>query len=472
MGQHIVVLGGGPAGYVAASHAVSLGSKVTLIDPKPLGGVCLNLGCIPTKSLVDSCSLLEKIRKAKDYGLNITGEVSVDWGDLRRRAAGVISRVGEGLDRLMNDRDVSVLQGRGRLLSNRQVAVDGYGTVTGDAILICTGSSALWPAQFDLDRKRIATSDDVLNWPSLPRSLLIVGGGLVSCEFAFIFRSLGVDVTILSRSDRPMPFLDWDISNIVLREMRKKGIKIQTRAAVDQLKVIENGVTAFEKGGALATAERALIAIGRSPNSHSLGLAEVAVELDEKGYIRTNEFLRTSVVGVYAVGDVNGRAGLAHASSAQARIAVEHALGREPAAYNQSAIPTAIFTMPEIGCVGLTEQEARAEGRALQCGSFDLRGLGRAHALGEISGMAKVISDKLTKRLLGMHFIGAHASEIVHEGAVLLGQGAGVEAIAHTVHAHPTLSEAVLEAAEDCLGQATHKPLAKKVLPNDAIPVS
>lgn len=233
-----------------------------------------------------------------------------------------------------------------------------------------------------------------------------------------------------------------------------------------------DGVAAFEQATPLVTAERALIAVGRTPNSHSLGLAELGVELDVKGNIQTDEHLRTSAVGVYAVGDVNGRAGLAHASSAQARIAVEHALGRQPIAYNQTAVPTAIFTMPEIGCVGLTEQEARAEGRAVQCGSFDLRGLGRAHALGEISGMAKVVSDKLTKRLLGMHVIGAHASEIVHEGAVLLGQGAGVDAIAHTVHAHPTLSEAVLEAAEDCLGQATHKPLAKKVTPHDAIPIS
>ncbi len=472
MARHIVVLGGGPAGYVAASHAAGLGCRVTLVDPKPLGGVCLNQGCIPTKVLVDSCSLLEKVKRAKDYGLRIDGEISVDWSDLRQRASGVISTVGDGLDRLMSNRDVAVLQGRGRLLPGKRVAVEGYGTIEADAILVCTGSSAVWPAGFDLDRKRIATSDDVLDWPTLPASILIVGAGLVSCEFAFIFRSLGLEVTILSRGNGVMPFLDRDLSSVVLREMRKKGITVQTGRAVDRLAVSSRGVHAFAADEPMGAAERGLIAIGRMPNTHGIGLEELGIACSDKGHIPTDDYLQTSAEGVYAVGDVNGRAGLAHAASAQARVAVDHALGLTCEPLNESIIPTAIFTMPEIGCVGLTEQAARSQGHAVECGSFDLRSLGRAHAMGEISGMAKVVADKLTHKLLGLHIIGAHASEIVHEGAVLLQQGASVKSIASTIHAHPTLSEAVLEAAEDCLGQATHKPLRRRAIVNDPVAVS
>lgn len=464
MTPHIVILGGGPAGYVAASYASSLGARITLVDPKPLGGICLNHGCIPTKVLVDSCSLFEKMKRASSYGVRIDAEVSADWPGMRKRASETISLLGLGIDRLMSDRNVTHVKAMGRLLDGKRVAIEDGGIIEGDAVLVCTGSAPVWPAGYDKDPARIATSDNLLDWETLPKSLLIVGAGLVSCEYAFILNSLGVDVTILVRGDRVMSFLDSDISAIVLREMRKRKIAIKTLNEVERLAVTEDGVAAYKSGELLASAERALIAVGRSPNSRGIGLEDAGVDVGLSGEILTNDVLETTAPGIYAVGDVNGRAGLAHTASAQAKVAVDHALGHAHVPLDETIIPLAVFTMPEIGTVGLSEQAALARGYAVACGRFDMRALGRAHALGEIAGMAKVVSDKLTHRLLGVHVIGAHAAEIVHEGAVLLRLGATTHAITSTVHAHPTLSEAVMEAAEDALGQAVHKPLNKRTI--------
>lgn len=462
MSKHIAIIGGGPAGYVAASHAAALGARVSLIDPHPLGGTCLHRGCIPTKTLVEVCNLLDKVRRADSYGLNIAGPVEADWPRLREKAGRVISTLGRGIDGLMADRKVEHIQGYGRIVDGRTVSVDGVGTIQADAVLISTGSSPIRPASFGVDGNQISTSDDLLRWDDLPRSLLIVGDGVVACEYAFIMQALGVEVTMAAMGDRPLPFLDHEIAAVVGREMRKRGIEFLDSAAVERLELGADGVTAYVEGRVHATAERALVAIGRRPNSAGMGLEEAGVRLGGRGEIATDGFMRTNLDGLYAVGDVNGRLALAHAASAQARLAVDHALGLEPEELNEGIIPWAVFTMPEIGSVGLSEQAARAQGHTISCGRFDMRGLGKAQAMGELTGMVKVVADRISGRLLGLHLIGAHASDMVHEGAVLMRQGATVHAIAHTVHAHPTLSEAILEAAEDCLGQAVHKPMKRE----------
>lgn len=464
MPRHIAILGGGPAGYVAASHAAARGAIVTLIDPHPLGGTCLHRGCIPTKTLVEVCNLLDKARRADAYGLDLQGTIRADWPRLRDKAGQVIGMLGQGIDGLMTDRKVNHVQGYGRVVDGRTVTVDGVGTIRADAVLICTGSSPIRPAHFGVDGQRVATSDDLLGWDDLPRSLLVVGDGVVACEFAFIMHTLGVEVSLAAMGDRPLPFLEPEIAAVVKREMRKRGIEFLDGAAVERLEVQDGGVTAYVDGQPLATAERALVAVGRRPNSHGMGLERAGVDLGPRGEILTDNRMGTNLPGLYAVGDVNGRLALAHAASAQARLAVDHALGLEPEPMDESIIPWAVFTMPEIGSVGLTEQAAQAQGHAVSCGRFDLRGLGKAQAMGELTGMVKVVADRLSGRLLGLHIIGAHASDMVHEGAVLLRQGATVHAITHTVHAHPTLSEAVLEAAEDCLGQAVHKPMKEREL--------
>ncbi len=470
MSKHLAILGGGPAGYVAASHAAALGARVTLIDPHPLGGTCLHRGCIPTKTLVEACNLLEKMRRAESYGLRMAGSVAVDWPGLRDKAGRVVDVLERGIGGLMADRKVTHLQGYGRVLSGRRVAVEGHAAVDADALLVCTGSSPIRPDSLRVDGARVATSDDLLQWETLPASILIVGDGVVACEFAFILNALGVEVTLAGMGERPLPFLDHDIAAVVGREMRKRRIEFLHRCPVERLETRDAGVTAWSEGRAVASAERALVAVGRRPNSGGLGLEEAGVVLGAKGEIVTDELMRANLPGLYAVGDVNGRLALAHAASAQAKLAVEHALGMESPPWDENAVPWAVFTLPEIGCVGLGEAAAREQGLAVSCGRFDLRGLGRAQAMGELTGLAKVVADRVSGRLLGVHLIGAHAADMIHEAAVLIRQDATVHAITQTVHAHPTLSEALLEAAEDALGQAVHKPMKQEIRHASALP--
>lgn len=459
MSKHIAIIGGGPAGYVAASHAAALGARVSLIDPHSLGGTCLHRGCIPTKALVEACVLLEKMRHAKAWGLHVEGDVRFDWLALRNRGERVVDLLQRGIESLMADRRVTHLQGIGRVIDGSNVDVEGYGRVAADAVLVCTGSAPILPEAFRVDPARVATSDDLLRWDTLPHSLLVVGDGVVACEFAFIMRILGVAVTVVASGARPLPFLDHDIASVVQREMRRHGIEFTGGSMVERLEATAIGVAAWAGGRLVAEAERALVAIGRRPCSSALNLEAAGVQLGERGEIIVDDLMRTNLQGLYAAGDVNGRLALAHAASAQARVAVDHILGHDPVPLDDGAIPWAVFTMPEIGCVGLTEDAAVAAGYAVNCGRFDLRGLGKAQAMGALTGLAKVVVDRVSGRLLGVHLIGAHASDMVHEAAVLISQGATVHTITQTVHAHPTLSEALLEAAEDAFGQATHKPM-------------
>lgn len=462
MSKHLVVIGGGPAGYVAASHAAAEGARVTLIDPHPLGGTCLYRGCIPTKSLVEACNLLVKMQHAESYGLCLTGTVVADWPAMRAKGSQVIDLLNGGINGLMADRKVTHIQGRGRVVDGRRVEVAGHGVIAADSVLVCTGSSPILPASFDVNKSRVVTSDELLQWETLPTSLLIVGDGVVACEYAFIMNALGVKVFVVAMSERPLPFIDSDIAAIVQREMRKRGIGFLDKCQVERLEDTPDGVSAIANGKIVASADRALVAIGRRPNSHGLGLEEAGVTIGNRGEIVTDDLMRTQLDGLYAVGDVNARLALAHAASAQARLAVDHALGNDPEPLDESGIPWAVFTMPEIGTVGLSEQLAKEKGHIVSVGRFDMRGLGKAQAMSELTGMAKVVADRVTGRLLGVHIIGAHASDMVHEAAVLIRQGATAHAITQTIHAHPTLSEAVLEAAEDALGQAVHKPMKRK----------
>lgn len=459
--RHIVILGGGPAGYVAASHAAAHGARVTLVEPKPLGGTCLNHGCVPTKVLVESCGLLEKLKRADSFGLKIEGAISADWSAMGRKSSSVIAMLGDGIERLMRDRNVTVLRGYGKFTDARTIRV-GNETLTPDNVLICTGSRPATEEQYHIDGDTIATSDDLLSWDSLPKTMLIVGSGIIACEFAFVLNSLGVDVTLLASGPRLMSSADKEVSALLMREMRKRCIKMELNCRVQSLQRTQSGVAAYANDKIVTIADRALVAVGRDPNTFGLGLEKAGVETNGCGEIIVDDYLRTSVPGIYAAGDVNGRSGLAHAASAQAKLAVDHVLGHEPPLLNDGAIPVAVFTHPEIAWVGQTEDQARANGHDVRCGRFDLRGLGRAHALGEISGFAKVVVDLRSGDLLGLHIIGAHASEMVHEGALVLQHNGKAAELFRTVHAHPTISEGVLEAVEDALGQATHKPLGLK----------
>jgi len=456
--KEIVILGGGPAGYVAASHAAAHGAHVTLVDPKPLGGTCLNQGCIPTKVLVESCGLFEKVKRAEAFGLQVDGAVSADWSAINRRSATIIEMLGQGIERLMQDRRVTCIRGYGSFVDAHTVRV-GDEILRPDGVLICTGSVPCEDRQFNIDHEVIGTSDDLLAWETLPKSMMIVGSGIIACEFAFILDSLGVDVTILASGPRLMSWGDKEVSAVMQREMRKRNIRIELSCRIQSLTHTCAGVNALAGGKIVCSAERALVAVGRRPNTDSLGLANAGVLTNGLGEIVVDDVLRTNVTRIYAAGDVNGRSGLAHAASAQAKLAIDHMMGLDYALISDRAIPVAVFTSPEIAWVGRTEEEALADGISVACGKFDLRGLGRAHAIGEISGFAKVVVDRRTGELVGMHIIGPHASEMIHEGALVVQRKGKAAELFHTVHAHPTVSEGILEAIEDALGQATHKPL-------------
>ena len=461
MPESLIVIGAGPAGYVAALQAGAAGLKVTLVGSHDAGGTCLQRGCIPTKTLIASCEVLEKCRDAKQFGIDLDGTVAANWPAQRQRMDKVVGTMVGGIDALLRQRDVEQVPGRARLHDAHSVILEDGSRVHGDAILLCTGSVPVVPSMFPIDGERVVTSDEALRWSSLPESLVIIGGGVIACEFAFIFQSLGVSVSVIEAADRPLPAEDAAISTVIQREMRKRRIRFVANAMVESTEVDDDGVRCYRDGELLVSAQRALVAIGRRPNTEYLDVGAAGLQLGARGEIRVDRYMQTGVPGIYAAGDVTGQLMLAHAASAQAQLAVRHLLGERPEPLVMENIPRVTFTRPEVASVGLSEQAAHARGIETRCSSFDFRALGKAHANGDIAGLAKVVADANSGRLLGVHLVGAHSAEMIHEAAVVLARNGSVDDICRTVHAHPTLSEAIYEAAESVFGIAPHKPFVR-----------
>ncbi len=461
MPEHVIIIGAGPAGYVAALEASDLGARVTLVGTHDTGGTCLHRGCIPTKTLIASCKVLTQARKAGEYGLVLEGSVRPDWGALRERMDRVVNTNVRGIGELLRNRSVSLVEGHGRVLrgddGRTRVEVDGQRLEPG-RVLLCSGSRPAIPPAFPMDGERIGCSDDVLGWESLPRSVVIVGGGVIASEFAFILAAMDVEVTIVEMADRPLPAEDTEVSKIIAREMKKRRIRFLPGMTIDDVRCDDDGVSLRGDGKEMARAERVVVAVGRAPVTAGMGLEHMGLSMGRRGEVMVDEFMRTGVEGLYAAGDVTGQCMLAHAASAQARVAVRHMLGREGHGYVNEHIPRVTFTDPEVASVGLTEQQARERYGDIRVGRFDLRALGKAHALGELSGFVKLIAHPTSRQVLGAHMVGAHAGELIQEPATLLANGCDMEMMVTAVHAHPTLAEALQEAAEDTLGQALHKP--------------
>jgi len=466
--KKLVIVGAGPAGYVAALQASAAGLRVTLVGTQDAGGTCLQRGCIPTKTIIASCELLDKLKHAKQFGIDLQGNATPNWPSQRLRIDKVVSTMADGIGGLLSQRGVEQIPGRARFLDARTIEVDGTTRIRGDAVLICTGSIPTSPALFPFDGVRVATSDDVLKWPDLPKSLVVIGGGVIACEFAFIFSALGVEVSVIEATDRPLPAEDADVSTIITREMRKRRIRFVPSAMVEKLDISNAAVSCYQDGRLLAAAERALVAVGRRPNTAGLGLAAAGVNVGGRGEILVDRYMRTNIPGIYAAGDVTAQLMLAHAASAQAHVAVQHILDKKPRPLVIENIPRVTFTRPEVASTGLTEEAARQRGFGVRCGTFDFRALGKAHAIGEIAGMVKVVADADSRTLLGMHMVGAHCAELIHEAAIVLNRNGTVDEIIDTVHAHPTLSEAVQEAAESVFGFANHKPLTHSTIQDNA----
>jgi dihydrolipoamide dehydrogenase len=464
--KHIVILGAGPGGYVAAIRAAQWGAQVTVIEREALGGVCLNAGCIPSKALLNVVDLGEKVKRGAEVGLQVGEAVSYDLPRMIARKNQVVGNLTKGIGALFKAWGITQVPGTGVLTDARSVRVTDSGgkesRVSGDAVIVATGSS--WPdlPQFPIDGRRILTSKEALDLAEIPGSLLIIGAGVEGCEFASLYGAMGTQVQMVEVMPRILPLEDEEIAGLMLRELARRNVTVHCGTTVERLDLQAKPIQATFKDGQTVSVEKILVSVGRGFNTKGIALEDVGVQVGRRGEILVNERMETNVPGVYAIGDVVGKAMLAHVASAQGKVAVANILGR-PRLMNYDVVPAGIFTLPEIGRVGLTEQQAREQvaangGKesALKVGRFRYMNLGKAQAVGETAGLFKIISDARTEAILGAHIIGAHAADLIHEVALGMQLGASASKIAEMIHAHPTLAEGILEAAEDLDGLAIH----------------
>jgi dihydrolipoamide dehydrogenase len=465
--KHIAILGAGPGGYVAAIRAAQFGARVTVVENQVLGGVCLNWGCIPSKALLAVVELGDKAKKAAELGLKLDGLVRYDLARMVTRKNKVVETLVKGIATLFKTWGIEQLEGTGELLHERTLRVtkrDGTeARVQADAIILATGSS--WPnlPLFPIDGRQIITSKEALDLTEIPASLLIIGAGIEGCEFASLYSGIGTQVTMVELMPRILPLEDEEIAAFMDRELKKRGVTIHAGTTVEKLERQNGTIKAILKDGTAIVAEKLLVSVGRGFNSKGIGLEKVGVQLGKRGEVLVNERLETNVPGVFAIGDLVGKAMLAHVASAQGKVAVENILGH-PREIRYDVIPAGIFTLPEIGRVGLTEQQARERSQRsvaeIKIGRFRHIALGKAHGVGDTTGLFKIITDAKSGAILGAHIIGAHAADLIHEAALAMQLGATASAVAEMIHAHPTLSEGIMEAAEDVEGLAIH--LARK----------
>jgi len=450
MEYDLIVIGSGPGGYVAAVRAAQLGGKVAVVERGELGGTCLNKGCIPTKSLVSSLNVLATVKRAKDFGIK-TGESAVDFPAVMERKNKIVSRLRNGLAALFKSYGIDLIEGNGKIISPDQVQVTNtthHSPLTTHHIIIATGSVPAQIPGVEIDGKSVITSVEALELEKVPSSLFIVGGGVIGVEFAGIFNRLGSQVTVIEMLPRIIPTQDEEISEQLERFLERQGIEIKTGCKIlgvnresDGLK-IEIG---RKQGKETLSVEKILMAVGRKPWTEGVGLEKIGVKV-ENGRIVVNDKMETNVPGVYAIGDVIGGDLLAHVASAEGIVAAENSFGKE-SKIDYKSVPTCIFTTPEVASVGLSEQKAEAFGYEVAIGKFPFAATARALILGENFGMVKIVADKKTDRILGVHIIGPEATDLIEEAALAIKLGATPAELSRIIHPHPTLSEAIFGAA-------------------------
>ena len=461
----VIILGGGPAGYVCAIRCAQLGLSTAVIEREGLGGTCVLWGCIPAKSLLESASLATKLAHAKDHGITL-GEITLDFGVAMKRSRAISTQNTKGVEFLFKKNKITWLRGEGMLEKGKKVTVtagDGKKETheAKKAVVISTGSrvKGLPQAGLELNKTTVLSSDDVLVLERAPKTMIVVGAGAVGCEFADVFNAYGTEVTLVEVAANILPVEDSDCSVEVAKAFKKRKINVLTSARIGNVKVTKAGVTmTVETGGSTQTleADKVLVAAGRAPNVEKIGIEALGITKTDRGFVKINEKFETNLPGYYAIGDVAGNQMLAHKGSREGHVLADMLGGQLPHPVNYKNIPSCTYCHPEVASIGLTEQACKDQKLEYKVGKFPFSANGRARTSGETDGFVKIIRDAKYGEILGAHIVGAHATELIHELAVARENEFTVEEIDLAVHAHPTLSEAIAEAALDSMGKMVH----------------
>ena len=461
----VIFIGGGPAGYVGAIRAAQLGMSVAVVERDGLGGTCVLWGCIPAKALLESASIAEKVKKAKDFGVNV-GETSYDYGVAMKRSRAVSDQNSKGVGFLFKKHKITHIKGTAKLTGKNSVSIklaDGKEEKhdAKKAVVIATGSrvKGLPQAGLELNKTTVLSSDDVLVLEKAPKTMAVVGAGAVGCEFADVFAAFGTQVTLIDVAPAILPLEDADCSAELTKAFKKRKIDVIAGAKIGNVKVGKNSVSMSIDAGGKKTdleVEKVLVAAGRAPNVEDIGLKEQGVQLTDRGFIKINERMETSTKGIYAIGDVAGPPMLAHKGSREGVVFAELLAGEHAHPVNYGNIPNATYCHPEVASIGLTEAQCKEKKLDYKVGRFPFSANGRARTSGETEGFVKIIRDSKYGEILGAHIIGSHATELLHELAVARENEFTVEEVDLAIHAHPTLSEAVAEACLDSLGRVLH----------------
>ncbi|HSX12928.1 MAG TPA: dihydrolipoyl dehydrogenase [Chlamydiales bacterium] len=454
----IAVIGAGPGGYVAAIKAAQLGKTVALIEKEALGGTCLNVGCIPTKTLIASALVHSQVKRAAEFGIQV-GEVRIAYEQMKKRKDTVVANIKSGLTALIKANKITVFQGTAQFESVHDLKIIGQDNarIRAEKIIIGTGSVPIDVKTFPCDHERILNSTSILELSQLPKSLCVVGGGYIGCEFASLFAELGVQVTIVEALPTILAAQGKTIADFMTKSFTSKGIEIRTNVIVKTIVNEHNQTTITFTDGSTLVTEMTLVSIGRKPYTEGLSLEKAGLKTNERGFLTVNDKMETEVRGIYAIGDVTGKAMLAHVASHQGITAAMNACGLSSHVHYH-AVPAVIFTSPEVATVGITQEEAEQKGLQVNIGTFPFQAIGKAQASGDAKGFSQVVADKKTGQILGCTIIGHDAANLIAEMALAIQNELTLESVTETIHAHPTMAEIWHEAAAMTLGTPIHLP--------------
>ena len=462
----LIVIGAGPGGYVAAIRAAQLGANVTVIEKEYLGGTCLNWGCIPSKAMIASVERLHDVQTADKLGVIVNGEAEIDFKAYSDRRDKIVQTLRGGVGMLFKKNKINHVEGFAKFVDANTIEVEKEGKtqkLTAKNFLLAMGSSVIKlniPGLEGGRKEGVWTSDDAVTAPHVPKSMLILGGGAVGCEFGYVFNGLGTEVTLVEMMPTLVPFMDGDIGTELTKLMGRQGIAVKAGSGLDKVEKTKNGWKCFvSKDGKTEEieVEVILLGVGRKANTDGMNLEKIGVKLHKRGVEVADDTLKTHVPNIYAIGDVTGRIQLAHVASAEGIRAVTNIIRGENREMDYKVVPNCVYTVPECAAVGLTEEEAKEKGYDVVVGKFAFRPLGKAMASGHQDGFVKVVCEKKYGEVLGMHMIGSHVTDMIHEGVAAIKLEATLDYMVDAIHAHPTMSEAVLEAFEDAHGMAIHK---------------